>query len=59
MLAKDIFGNWIKCHVYMDYHLVNKRTHSNKYAMPLPKEIFDVIGQTKVFIAFDLWFDYQ
>jgi hypothetical protein len=27
-----------------DYHPVNKRTHLNKYAMPLTKEIFDAPG---------------
>jgi hypothetical protein len=32
-----------------DYHLINKLMRSNKYAMPLPKEIFDALGQAKVF----------
>jgi hypothetical protein len=36
--AKDkyIFGNWIKRYLCGDYHLVNKHTHLEKYAMPLP-----------------------
>jgi hypothetical protein len=38
---KDIFGNWTKCHMCGDYRLMNKQTHSNKYAMPLLEEIFD------------------
>jgi hypothetical protein len=50
MLAKkDVFGNWIEHHMCGDYHLVNKRTHSNKYVMPLPEEIFDALGHDKVF----------
>jgi hypothetical protein len=41
---KNIFDNWTKCYMCGDYHLVNKQTHSNKYAMFLSKEIFDVLG---------------
>jgi hypothetical protein len=40
-----------------DYHLVNKWTCLNKYAMPLSKEIFDTIRQVKVFNT--LWFNYR
>jgi hypothetical protein len=55
MLAKkDIFGNWIKCHMCEDYHSVNKHTHLNKYAMPLPEEIFDALEQAKVFSTLNL-----
>ncbi len=39
----SIIGNWIKCCMCGDYHLVNKSTHSNKYVMPLSKEIFDAL----------------
>jgi hypothetical protein len=40
--AKDkyIFGNWIKRCTCGDYRSVNKHMHLEKYAMPLPKEIF-------------------
>jgi len=31
----------MKSHMCGDYHLVNKWTHLNKYAMPLLKEISD------------------
>jgi hypothetical protein len=41
---KDIFGNWIEHRMCEDYRLMNKWTHSNKYAMPLLKEIFDALG---------------
>jgi hypothetical protein len=44
LAKKDIFSNWTKRHMCGDYHMVNKWTHLNKYAMPLPKEIFDVLG---------------
>jgi hypothetical protein len=45
MLTKeDIFGNWRKWRMCGQYHLLNKRTHSNKYAMPLLEEIFDALG---------------
>jgi hypothetical protein len=42
-----------------DYHLVSKRTHLDKYAMPLPKEIFDALGQAKVLSTLDLRFNYH
>jgi hypothetical protein len=38
-----IIGNWIKCYMCGDYHLVNKSTHSNKYFMHLSKENFDAL----------------
>jgi hypothetical protein len=41
-------------HVCGDYRPIKKRTHSGKYAMPLPEEIFDALGQAKVFNALDL-----
>jgi hypothetical protein len=37
-----------------DYHLMNKWTRSKKYAMPLLEEIFDALGQAKVFNTFGL-----
>ncbi len=44
MLPKnDIFGNWAKCHMCGDYHPMNKWTYSDKYVMPLLKEIFDAL----------------
>jgi hypothetical protein len=45
MLAKkDIFGNWTEQCMCGNYGLVNKRTCLDKYAMPLPEEIFDTLG---------------
>jgi hypothetical protein len=42
-----------------DYHLMNKHTHLDKYAMPLLKEIFDALGQVKVFSTLDLRCNYH
>jgi hypothetical protein len=57
--TKDIFGNWTKRHMCGDYRLMNKRTHSKKYAMPLLEEIFNALGQTKVFSTLDLRSSYH
>jgi hypothetical protein len=38
---------------------MNKQTRSNIYAMPLPKEIFNALGQAKVFSNLDLRFNYH
>jgi hypothetical protein len=51
---KNIFGNWIPLQLCGDYRLVNKWTCSDKYAMPLLKEIFDALGQAKVLSTLDL-----
>jgi hypothetical protein len=37
-----------------DYHPINQQTKSDKYAMPTPEEIFDVVGHAKVFSTLDL-----
>jgi hypothetical protein len=37
----------------------HKWTHSNKYVMPLPEEIFNALGQAKVFNTLDLKFNYH
>jgi hypothetical protein len=42
-----------------EYQLVNKLIHFDKYAMLLPKWIFDTLGQAKVFNTMDLWFNYH
>jgi hypothetical protein len=39
-----------------EYRLFNKRTHLNKYAIPLLEEIFDALGQANVFSTIDLIF---
>jgi hypothetical protein len=42
-----------------DYHPVKKRTRLNKYVMSLPKNIFDALGQVKVFNTLDLRSSYH
>jgi hypothetical protein len=41
-----------------DYCPMNEQTCSNKYVMPLSKEIFDALGQAKVFNTMDLRYGY-
>ena len=38
----------------IDYRWLNKKTVKNKYPLPLPKELFDRLGQAKVFSKIDL-----
>jgi hypothetical protein len=59
LTKKDIFSNWTKCHMCEDYQLMNKLIHFDKYAMLLPKWIFDTLGQAKVFNTMDLCFNYH
>jgi hypothetical protein len=59
LAKKDIFGNWSEQRMCGEYRLLNKCMHSNKYAMPLLEEIFDALGQAKVFNTFDLKFNYH
>jgi len=55
----DVFGNWIKGWTCGDYRSINKWTWTNKYVVSMPKEIFDVIGHTKMFSTLDLQFEYH
>jgi hypothetical protein len=41
---KDVHGNYIDRRMCGNYRLINRQTKSDKYAMPTPKEIFDVMG---------------
>ncbi len=54
-----IFGNWMEWHICGDSCPINKCTHLDKYAMPLSKDIFDALGQAKVFNTLDLRFGYH
>jgi hypothetical protein len=45
MLAKkDVHGNYTNRRMCGDYRPINRQTKSDKYAMPTPEEIFDVVG---------------
>jgi len=41
---KDIFGNQAKKRMCGDYRLVNRKTKSDRYPMPMPEELFDALG---------------
>ena len=38
----------------IDYRWLNKKTVKNRYSLPLPKEMFDRLGNAKVFSKIDL-----
>ena len=56
---KDIFENWTERRMCRDYRPMNCQTKSDRYAMPTPEEIFDVIGHSKVLNTLDLRFGYH
>jgi hypothetical protein len=55
MLAKkDSAKLWIKKKMCGDYRPLNLVTPQNKYPMPIPKELFDSIGDLNIFTIVDL-----
>ena len=42
----------------INYHWLNKRRVQNRYPLPLPEEMLDHLGSTKVFSKFDLKLGY-
>jgi hypothetical protein len=59
LTKKGIFGNWTECRMCGDYRPMNKQTRSYKYAMPPLEEVFDALGQAKVFNTLKLWPSYH
>jgi hypothetical protein len=54
MLAKkDVHGNYTNRWMCGDYRPINRHTKFDKYAMPTPKEIFNVVGHVRVFSTLD------
>ncbi|CAM6113823.1 unnamed protein product [Calypogeia fissa] len=53
-VKKDIHGNYTDRRMCGDYCPINRITKSDKYVMPTPEEIFDVVGYAKVFSTLDL-----
>jgi len=51
---KDVHGNYTDKRMCGDYCPINWQIKSNKYAMPTPKEIFNVVGHVRVFSTLDL-----
>ncbi len=58
-IKKDIFDNWIDRHMCGECRMMNKQTRSDKCVMPLLDEIFDALGQAKVFSTLGLKFGYH
>jgi hypothetical protein len=56
---KDIYDNWTEKKMCGDYRRINKFTKLDRYAMPTPKENFEVIGHAKVFNTLDLRLEYH
>jgi hypothetical protein len=56
---KDVHDNYTNRRMCGDYCPINRQTKFDKYAMPTPKEIFDVVGHARVFSTFDLWAGYH
>jgi hypothetical protein len=54
LTKKDVHGNYTNRQMCGDYRPINRKTKSDKYAMPTPEEIFDVVGHAKVFSTLDL-----
>ncbi len=51
---KDVHGNYTNRRMCGDYHPINRQTKSDKYAMPTPEGIFDVVEHARVFSTLDL-----
>ncbi len=56
---KDVHGNYMDRWMCGNYRPINRQTRSNKYAMPTPEEIFDVVGHARVFNTLDLQVGYH
>ena len=56
---KDIFGNWTEKRMCGNYKLVNCKTKSDRYSMPMPEELLDGVGHARVFNTIDLWSRYH
>jgi putative transposase len=51
---KDVHGNYTDRRMCGNYHPINRQIKSDKYAMPTPEKIFDVVGHARVFSTLDL-----
>jgi hypothetical protein len=51
---KDVHGNCTDKRMCGDYRPINRQIKFDKYAMPTPEEIFDVVGHARVFSTLDL-----
>ncbi len=51
---KDLAGLWTEKIMCEDYRPLNLVTPQDRYPMPIPKELFDSIGDSNIFIIVDL-----
>ena len=51
---KDVHGNYTDRRMCGDYRPINRQTKADRYAMPTPEEIFDVVGHARIFSTLDL-----
>ncbi|BBN03753.1 hypothetical protein Mp_2g26090 [Marchantia polymorpha subsp. ruderalis] len=53
-VKKDVNDNYTDRRMCGDYRPINRQTKSDKYAMPTPEEIFDVVEHGWIFSTLDL-----
>jgi hypothetical protein len=51
---KDLAGLWTEKRMCRDYRLLNLVTPQDRYPMPIPKELFNSIGDLNIFTIMDL-----
>jgi len=56
---KDSAGLWTEKRMYEDYKPLNLVTPQDSYPMPIPKELFDNIGDSNIFTIVDLRQDFN
>jgi len=47
---KDVHGNYTNRWMCGNYHPINRQTKFDKYTMPTPEKIFDVVGHARVLV---------
>ncbi len=53
-VKKDLVGLWTEKRMCEDYRPLNLITPQDRYPMPIPKELFDSIGDSNIFTIMDL-----
>ncbi len=56
---KDVNDNYTNKQMCGNYCPINRQTKSDKYVMPTPEEIFDLVGHARVFSTLDLRVGYH
>ena len=50
----DVYAHWTQQRRRRDDRPVNRKTKSDRYPMPMPEELFDAVGFSRVFSTLDL-----